>query len=230
MITALIVDDTPVMRESLPLLMPAISFAGSYAHVEGLLADARAADVVILDLHLASAAQPAMRQGVAAIRALVRVGYRVCAYTQEERRFVLAACLAAGASGVVSKTAGITEAAAAFEQVAAGEVVIPLPLVGLVEVLVRRGSVTLLSPRQREVLSGRARGLTYAELGRRMYLSEATLRGYWADVCAAVSAYFQQVSPADLEHALGLGPGDLVSYWPAGDDCPGVPGTGRTRP
>lgn len=216
MTTALIVDDTPVMRESLPLLMPTIDFAGAYGHVEGLLTDAHPADVVILDLHLANAAQPATRQGVAAISALVRAGYRVCAYTQEERRFVLAACLAAGASGVVSKTVGIADAEAAFTQVAAGEVVIPLPLVGLVEVLVRRGSVTLLSPRQREVLSGRARGLTYAELGRRLYLSEATLRGYWADLCAAVSAYFQQVTPADLEHAFGLGPGDLVDYWPTG--------------
>lgn len=215
MTTALIVDDTTAMRESLPLLMPTIDFVASYSHVEGLLADGRSADVVVLDLHLVNDTQPEIRQGVAAITALVRAGYRVCAYTQEERRFVLAACLAAGARGIVSKTAALAEAAAAFEQVAAGEVVIPLPLVGLVEVLVRRQSVTLLSPRQREVLSGRARGLTYAELARRMFLSEATLRGYWADLCATVSAYFQEVAPGDLERALGLGPGDLVGHWPS---------------
>jgi len=215
MTTALVVDDTTVMRHSLPLLMPTIDFVGSYPHVEGLLAERRAADVVILDLHLVNAAQPGIRQGVSAIRTLVDAGYRVCAYTQEERRFVLAACLAAGASGVVAKTAGLAEAAEAFEQVAAGEVVIPLPLVGLVEALVRRRSVTLLSPRQREVLSGRARGMTYAELARRMFLSEATLRGYWADLCRVVSSYLQEAAPGDLEHALGLGPGDLVDYWPS---------------
>lgn len=214
MTTAMIVDDTTVMRESLPLLMPSVDFVASYSRVEDVLADPRPVDVVVLDLHLVNDSQPAVQQGVAAIRALVDAGRRVCVYTQEERRFVLAACLAAGAQGIVSKTAGIAETLAAFEQVAAGEVAIPLPLVGLVEVLVRRNSVTLLSPRQREVLSGRARGLTYAELGRRMHLAEATLRGYWAEVCGTVATYFQQVAPGDLERALGLGPGDLVNWWP----------------
>lgn len=209
-IRAVVVDDTPLMRASLPLLMPEIDFVAAYADADALLADRPQADLVVLDLHLANTEQPAARQGVAPIRDLVAAGYRVCVYSQEERRFVLAACLAAGASGVVSKTAGIGEARDSFERVAAGEAVVPMPLVGLVELLVRRRSVTLLSPRQRALVVGRARGLTYAELARRMYLSEATLRGYWSDVCARVSAYFRSLSPGDLERELGVGPGDLV--------------------
>jgi len=214
MTKALLVDDTTIMRESLPLLMPSIDFVATYSHVDALIAEALPADLVVLDLHLANNAQPGVRQGVAAIQALVELGYRVCAYTQEERRFVLAACLAAGAQGVVSKSATVPATTEAFHRVAAGEFSIPMPLVGLVELLARRRSVTIASPRQLEVLAGRARGLTYAELSRRMHLSEATLRGYWADLCVTVSAYFRDASPGDLEHALGVGPGDLVSCWP----------------
>ena len=75
----------------------------------------------------------------------------------------------------------------------------------------RRGRVTVLNKRQREVLAGRARGLTYAELSRTLYLSESTLRGYWRDLSGVVSSYLQDSSPGDIERALGLGPGDL---WP----------------
>jgi len=215
MIRALIVDDMPVMRESLPLLMPSIEFVAAYPEADALLGESRPADLVVLDLHLVNDAQPTARQGISVIRSLKAAGYRVCVYTQEERRFVLAACLAAGADGVVSKAAGVVAAERSFLRVAAGEVVIPMSLVGLVEVLVRRRSVTLVCPRQRELLAGRARGLTYAELARTMYLSEATLRGYWADICIAVSVFFRDVSPGDLERALGVGPGDIVDVWPA---------------
>lgn len=208
-IRAAIVDDTPLMRISLPMLMPGIEFV-AYADADAFLADRPQVDLVVLDLHLANADQPAARQGVAPIRDLVVAGYRVCVYSQEERRFVLAACLAAGARGVVSKAAGIAEARDTFERVAAGETVVPMSLIGLVELLVRRKSVTLLSPRQRALVVGRARGLTYAELARRMFLSEATLRGYWADVCTLVSEHFRALSPGDLERELGVGPGDLV--------------------
>ena len=98
-------------------------------------------------------------QGVAAIHAAVDAGYRVCVYTQEERRFVLASCLAAGATGVVSKSSTLAETRTAFLAVSRGELVAPPSVTGLIEALVRRGRVTVLNKRQREVLAGRARGL-----------------------------------------------------------------------
>ncbi len=209
--SAVVVDDATAVRESLPLLMPEIRFVGTFAHAGDVVARRPIADLVVLDLHLVNEQQPHVRQGVGAIRDLVRAGYRVCAYTQEERRLVLASCLAAGALGVVPKSASIAEARAAFAAVAAGEVVIPRPLIGLVEVLVRRRGVTLLSPRQREVLAGRARGLTYAEMSRQLHLSESTLRGYWLELSLVVSQYLQHSAPGDVERALGLGPGDLLA-------------------
>ncbi len=213
--TAVVVDDATVIRESVSMLMPDIDVVATFATVERLVQQRPAADVAILDLHLANATQPDTRQGIAAVRAAVAAGYRVCVFSQEERRFVLAATIAAGARGVVSKAEGIAAAQDAFRAVAAGEVVIPQSLIGLVEVLVRRNSLTILSERQRQVLAGRARGFTYAELGNQLYLSESTLRGYWTGVTDAVSTYLQQVTPADIEHALGLGPGDLLEFWPA---------------
>lgn len=212
--TAVVVDDATVIRESVPILMTGLDVVGRYAGVEQMLDERPDAEVVILDLHLSNASQPDVRQGIAAVRAVVAAGYRVCVFTQEERRFVLAACLAAGASGVVAKSAGTAETQEAFAAVAAGEVVMPQALIGLVEVLVRRNNLTILSERQRQVLSGRARGFTYAELGEQLFLSESTLRGYWATVTENVSEYLQQATPAEIEHALGIGPGDLLDMWP----------------
>jgi DNA-binding NarL/FixJ family response regulator len=212
-----LVDDATAVRESLAVLLPDLSFTSTHQSLEDFLTARPLADVVVLDLHLVNLRQPNASQGVAAIRDAVEAGYRVCVYTQEERRFVLAACLAAGATGVVSKSSSLAETRTAFLAVSRGELVAPPPVTGLIEVLVRRGRVTVLNKRQREVLAGRARGLTYAELSRTLYLSESTLRGYWRDLSAVVSQHLQESSPGDIEHALGLGPGDLLDHWPTRD-------------
>lgn len=212
-----LVDDATAVRASLATLLPDLSFVSTHPSLEDFLEARPVADVVVLDLHLVNLRQPGASQGVAAIRDAVAAGYRVCVYTQEERKFVLAACLAAGATGVVSKSSTLEETRAGFLAVSRGELVAPPPVTGLIEVLVRRGRVTVLNRRQREVLAGRARGLTYAELSRTLYLSESTLRGYWRDLSAVVSQHLQESSPGDIEHALGLGPGDLVDHWPTRD-------------
>ena len=209
------VDDTTALRASLGLLLPELDFVSAHPSVEDLLAQRPTADVVVLDLHLATTGQPDVAQGPAAISALVAAGSRVCVYTQEQRRFVLAACLAAGASGVVSKTETLEATAAAFRAVAAGELVVPPAVAGLLEVLVRRGSLTVLSPRQRQVLAARARGLTFAEMSRTMFLAESTLRGYWVELSRIVEEYLQETSAGDIERALGLGPGDLLGLGPS---------------
>lgn len=211
-----VVDDATAVRESLRVLLPGLDIASAHPSVEDLLATRPRADVVVLDLHLVNVSQPDAAQGVAAIQAVVDAGYRVCIYTQEERPFVLAACLAAGATGIVSKSAPMAETEAAFRDVAAGELVCPPTVTGVLELLAARGGTALLTPRQREVLSGRARGLTYAELSRRLYVSESSLRGYWRELTLTVSKYLQETSPGDIEYALGLRPGDLLDYWPRG--------------
>lgn len=212
-----VVDDATAVRESLGALLPELQVSSTHHSLEDFFAARPVADVLILDLHLVNARQPQASQGIDAIRKAVAAGYRVCVYTQEERRFILAACLAAGATGVVSKSSSLAETQAGFLAVSKGELVAPPTVTGLIEVLARRGRLTVLGKRQREVLAGRARGLTYAEMSRTLYLSESTLRGYWRDLTAVVSQYLQETSPGDIEHALGLGPGDLLDLWPTRD-------------
>ncbi|WP_370342403.1 LuxR C-terminal-related transcriptional regulator [Catenulispora sp. MAP5-51] len=214
--TAILVEDATAIRLGLPALLPAIEFVATFARVEDLLRARPGADVVVLDLHLVNDHQRDALQGVPAVAALAESGYRVCLYTQEERRFVLAACLAAGARGLIRKSAPLPEAAAAIVQVAAGRVVIPQAMIALTELLVRRGSLTILSPRQCQVLAGRARGQTYAEMSHALHLSESTLRGYWRELTETVARHLRETAPGDIERSLGLAPGDLVEIWPPG--------------
>lgn len=218
-----VVDDAALVRHSLAASLPGMRDAGSFATVEQLLVEAPEADLVVLDLHLVTGDQPAARQGLTAVQSVVTAGYRVCVYSQEDRRHVLAACLAAGARGVVSKSTPLAATAEAFADVAAGELVAPPALVGLLELLTRRRSLTILGPRQREVLAGRARGLSYAQLSRRLYVGESTLRGYWRDLSEQVAAHLDETTPAEIERALGLAPGDLVDLWPPLDPGGGEP-------
>lgn len=211
--TAVVVDDATAIRQSLPALLGRLEVIGSFSSSEQFDASGLRPEVVVLDLHLVNARQQEVRQGVAALRHVRGAGHRVCIYTQEERPFVLAACLAAGAFGIASKADSLEHAEAAFLEVAAGGTVIPRSLVGAIELLVRRGQITLLSPRQRDVLAGRARGLTYAEMASRLFLSESTLRGYWRETAEAVRDYLAETTPSDIEHALGLAPGDLLEIW-----------------
>jgi DNA-binding NarL/FixJ family response regulator len=224
-----LVDDIAALRAALPVLLTRLDFVGVYADAESFLAQRPAAELVLLDLKLTNAVQPGAAQGLEVVQLVVEAGYRVCLYSQEERRLVLAACIGAGASGLVGKAEAMPVAAAKIDRVLAGEVVLPEGLAGLTETLVRRGNLRLLTPRQRELLAGRARGKTYAEIGAELYLSESTLRGYWADLSAVVAEHLQSTSAADIEQALGLVPGDLL--WPrTGAGRPARPTQGRSSP
>lgn len=226
--TAVVVDDATVIRASMPALLPDFDVVGSFSRVETLIAEVPPADLVILDLHLVNSTQPSARQGVAAVRAVVGAGYRACVYSQEERRFVLAACLAAGATGIVSKSEPVEAAQAMFLDAMTGQVVVPQAIISLMELLVRRDCITILTERQRQVLAGRARGLTYGQLSRTLFLSESTLRGHWRDLTLVISQYLQATTPAEIENALGLGPGDLLDFWPGAPEEP--PADGATPP
>ncbi|NUR99895.1 MAG: response regulator, partial [Kribbellaceae bacterium] len=126
-----VIDDASVIRASIALLMTELDVVLATATVEEFLAAGPAVDLVLLDLHLVNLErQPDVRQGIAAIRALTARGYRICVYSQEERRFVLAACLAAGASGIVSKALPTDRAQQLFLDVAADGTAVPQSVVG----------------------------------------------------------------------------------------------------
>lgn len=204
------VDDDTVIRHGLPVLLEHIHVAGSYADVGEFLTAKVHVDVVLLDLVLTGAGRPGVIQGAAAIRAVVTAGHRVLIYTNERRRAVLVACLAAGAFGVVHKAEPISALEDAIHAVADGEVVITQALVGLAELVERQGELPALSARQRQVLSGRARGEPFQSIADRLYISRKTAEEYMAAVNSKFAEFLRDHSAADLERHLGIAPGDVL--------------------
>jgi two-component system nitrate/nitrite response regulator NarL len=149
------------------------------------------------------------------VLACATAGYRVCLYSNERRRHLLLRCLQAGAQGVVHKAEPTETLADALFQVAAGAVVITTGLIGLAELAERREQLPTLTDRQRQVLSGRARGETFRSIARRLTISEKTAQEHWSVVTEKFAGYLRTHSAADLERLLGLDTGEL---FPAGDE------------
>ncbi|MDO5697002.1 MAG: response regulator transcription factor [Dermatophilus congolensis] len=213
-VTVACVDDDTLIRLGFADLVPGLGQVLVYERLEPLLADPPDVDVVVLDLWLHAGAdpdsEPNLIQGARAVEALHRLGYRVLVYTNERRRHVLAGCLAAGALGIVHKSEPMDAVAAAIRTVAAGGGVVTSALAGLAEAVERRGELPTLSPRQLEVLRGRARGESFKAIGARLYISPKTAEAYMGEVSKRFADYLQSHSPADLENHLGVGIGDLL--------------------
>lgn len=204
------IDDDTIMRDGLALLLTAHEVVATYPSVTAFLRAAPDVEVVLLDLKLTGTGRIADPQGQAAVRAVADAGYRVLVYTNERRRAVLAGCLAAGARGVVHKAEPLDALADAVTRVADGQTVITQALTGLAELAGRRGRIPTLSPRQREVLAGRARGESFAALAARLYITPKTAEEHMQKVTEKFAEYLRDHSPADLERHLGLDPAELL--------------------
>ncbi|MFE2347140.1 LuxR C-terminal-related transcriptional regulator [Kitasatospora cineracea] len=200
-------DDDTVIREGLPYLLPELRVVLAVSSVQELLAARPAADVVLLDLVLTGTGRTGVRQGAAAVEAVVAAGRRVLIYTNERRREVLVGCMAAGARGVVHKVEPLPALAGAVAEVAADRMVITQALVGLAEC---RCWLPSLTDRQHEVLSARARGEAFRSIAERLFISKKTAEEHMSVVTAKFADFLRDHSPADLERELGLGPGDLL--------------------
>lgn len=203
------VDDDTLIREGVLRLLEGVEVVAVYPRVEPLLEARPAANVVLLDLWMPSDGEP-MLQGLRAVASVAAAGYRVLIHTNERRREVLARCLAAGATGITHKTEPLSTLVEAAHRVAAGDVVVTTALAGLAELVHQRGALPRLSPRQLEVLRGRARGESYKAIGSRLYISPKTAEEYMAEVGRRFADVLRTGSPADLERHLGVGPGDLL--------------------
>jgi two-component system nitrate/nitrite response regulator NarL len=206
------IDDDTIIREGLPRLACGLDVVATFSAAEAFL-DARPdVEVVLLDLNLAGTGRAGALQGGSAVAAIAAAAYRVLIYTNERRRHVLVGCLAAGARGVVHKAEPVAALEAAARAVRAGEVVVTDALAGLVELANSRGRLPSLSPRERDVLRGRARGESFGSIASRLYISPKTAQEYMAGVTAKFGDYLQVHSAADLERHLGFAPGDLLDW------------------
>jgi DNA-binding NarL/FixJ family response regulator len=208
------IDDNTIIRDSLCTLFPAWDVVGCFRDTEALLSARPQADVVIVDLNLAGTGPAPALQGPDAVREVAQAGYRVLVYTSEVRRTILVNCLAAGAQGIVHKAEPLQALGDAVGAVAAGQIVITQELTGLAELAERHEQLPDLSPREREVLAGRARGESFRSIARRLYITPQTATGYMNGVKDKFAAYLRDHSPADLEYYLGLEPAGLTDWQP----------------
>ncbi|MCK6065923.1 MULTISPECIES: response regulator [Microbacterium] len=187
MIRVLIVDDHPIVRTGLGGLVdaaPDLQVVGTAATGEDAVAAVEAAppDVVLMDLRM-----PGMDGDEATGRILaVAPEVRVVILTTYETDDAILRAIGAGASGYLLKAAPEDELLAGIRAVAAGEVALA-PSVA--RVLVRQAShprppAPVLTPREREVLSLVAAGLSNRAIGSRLHVGEATVKTHLLHVFA----------------------------------------------
>jgi DNA-binding NarL/FixJ family response regulator len=177
-IRVLLVDDHPVVREGLRAILsaePDLSVVGECGTGADAVRHAAALrpDVVLMDLRL-----PGL-DGVAATERIVADGSaNVLVLTTYDDDADIVRALAAGATGYLLKDTPRAELARGVREAARGETVLAPPVAARLVTHVRRPALPELTPRELEVLRCVASGLSNPDTGRRLYISEATVKSH----------------------------------------------------
>jgi len=182
-IRLLIADDHPVVRAGVRAMLEAEADLVVVANVDGADAAVRRAadggvDVVLMDLQF-----PSDMQGAEATRHIrsQEDAPRVLVLTNYDTDADILSAIEAGASGYLLKDAPPGELVAAIRAAATGE---PAFAPGVSSRLDANGGLERLTGREAEVLGLVASGHTNREIGRSLFLSEATVKSHLVHIFA----------------------------------------------
>ncbi|HLX47381.1 MAG TPA: response regulator transcription factor [Streptosporangiaceae bacterium] len=176
-IRVLLADDHPVVREGLNGMLSAdpgtevVGEAGSGAEAVALARTCRP-DVVLMDLRMPGG------DGVEAIRRITTElpATRVMVLTTYDTDADILRAVEAGASGYLLKDTPRAVLADAIRATARGETVLAPQVARRLVSRARQPQRESLTPRETTVLALAARGLTNAQIGRELFISEATVK------------------------------------------------------
>ncbi|MFW6776006.1 response regulator [Nocardioides sp. CPCC 205120] len=184
MISIIVVDDHPVVRDGIRSMLAGVADFEVVAEAgDGVaavdLAAAHDPDVVVIDLRMPGGG------GVDAIRAMRRRGLRarVLVLTTYDTDSDTVAAIEAGATGYLLKDAPSSQLFDAVRATAAGESVLSPAVAARLLSHVRSPQRTAqLSAREREVLVLVARGTSNKLIARELFVSEATVKTHLSHV------------------------------------------------
>ncbi|MEW1901989.1 response regulator [Streptomyces sp. NPDC057242] len=214
-IRVVIADDEPLIRAGIRMILisdPGIQVVGEAADGRAAIEAARAhaADVVLLDIQMpvldGLSALPELRRAAPAARVIILT-------TFGERENVLRA-LEHGGAGFLLKDTAPAELIGAVRAAAAGDAYLsPAATRHVVERLAKgreaaraeeaRGRVAALSEKERDVLALLGEGLSNADAGKRLHMSEGTVKTYVSRILAKLDCE-NRVQAALLARDAGL--------------------------
>lgn len=175
-----IVDDHPAIAAGVPAGLDGLLILEDgcpvASTVDELLSDVDDLDVVLLDIRLRDGSAPADN-----VRRLVERGWPVLLYTQVRQPSVIAACLQAGACGVVGKHEDWATLARAIRTVERGDTYLNADWAAAVRVMAD-GEAPALAPREAQVVGLYATGLPLKSVARRLGVAEETAKEYLSRV------------------------------------------------
>jgi DNA-binding NarL/FixJ family response regulator len=220
-IRVLLADDHPVVREGLRGILaaePDIGVVGEAGSGDEAVSMARALrpDVILMDLRMPNG------DGVGAIARIreQQPATRVMVLTTYDTDADILRAVEAGAAGYLLKDARRADLVDAIRAAARGETVLAPAVAGRLVTRVRgmrAPQPEALSARETEVLAQVARGLTNAEVGRVLAISETTVKTHLTRACAklGVSSRTAAVTRAMETGALPVPGEPAPPAWPA---------------
>jgi two-component system, NarL family, response regulator DesR len=184
-IRVLVAEDQSMVRGALRALLELeedITVVAEVGRGDEVLAAARehTPDVALLDIEMPG------RDGIEAARELAAElpGVRPVVLTTFGRPGFLRRAMEVGAAGFLVKDAPVAELARAIRAVVAGERVIDRELAAAALAI----GATPLSAREADVLREASDGATVADISRRLFLSEGTVRNYLSSAIGKTGA------------------------------------------